>query len=221
MAEENLKQEISALNQKVDLLLEYVNQQRLNATTIEDLINDGSLIGKDIYDSTVSELDKRQVEVQPEELTALGVSLLRNINNFNVIMNTFESLVDLSKDLSPIINESLIDITKWMAAMESKGYFDMLKKMMEISEDVLSQIKIEDLEKFQNQLPEWIALVKNMSSEKMLVLAKSANQALNQTDFEKIKPVGPMGMVKSLSNPDMKRTLGLMLTMAKNFNYQQ
>lgn len=221
MAEENLKQEIAQLNQKVDLLLEYVNQQRLNAKTIEDLINDGAIIGKDIYDSTVCELEKRQVEMHPEELTSLGVSFLRNINNFNFMMNSFESLVDLSKDLSPIINESLIDITKWMAEMESKGYFDLVRKLMEISEEVLSQIKIDDLQKFQDQLPEWINLMKNISSEKMLVMAKSASHAINQTDFNNITPVGPLGMLKALNNPDMKKTLGIMVSMAKNFNYQQ
>jgi len=220
MAEENLKQEIAELNQKVDLLLEYVNQQRLSAKSIEDLLNDGAIIGKDVYDSTVDELDKRQVEVHPTELTNLGVSFLRNINNFNLIMNSFESLVDLSKDLTPIINESLIDLTKWMAEMEAKGYFDLLNKLKEISDEVLSQVKLEDLQKFQEQLPQWIELVKSLSSEKLLFIGKSVNQSINNTDLENIQPLGALGLLRSLNHPEMKKTLGLMVSLAKNFNKQ-
>lgn len=221
MAEENLKQEIAELNQKVDLLLEYVNQQRLSAKSIEDLLNDGAIIGKDVYDSTVDELDKRQVEVNPAELTNLGVSFLRNINNFNLIMNSFESLVDLSKDLTPIINESLIDLTKWMAEMEAKGYFDLLNKLKEISDEVLSQIKLEDLQKFQEQLPQWISLIKSLSSEKLLFIGNSVNHSINTTDMENIKPLGALGLLRSLNHPEMKKTLGLMVSLAKNFNQQQ
>ncbi|NOR87128.1 MAG: hypothetical protein GQ527_05915, partial [Bacteroidales bacterium] len=61
---DNNKQ-IAELNKKVDVLLEYVNQQRLNTQAIQDLINDASIIGKDVYDSTVEELDKRQIELHP------------------------------------------------------------------------------------------------------------------------------------------------------------
>ncbi len=121
------EKQIAELNKKMDVLLDYVNKQRLQTQAIQDFIDDASIIGKDVYDSTVEELDKRQVELQPEELTQLGVSFLRNVGNFNLMMSTFESLIDLSKDLSPIINESIMDFTKLMADMEAKGYFEFFK----------------------------------------------------------------------------------------------
>ncbi len=58
----------------------YINKN-LQANMVEDLVGDLSIIGKDAYDSTVLELDKRQVEIDPSELTGLAVSFLRNIGN--------------------------------------------------------------------------------------------------------------------------------------------
>ena len=53
MEEKELQTQISELNQKVDLLLEYVNQQRLKTNQLEDLVADVSIVGKDMYDSAV------------------------------------------------------------------------------------------------------------------------------------------------------------------------
>ena len=46
---DNTNQQIAELNQKVDLLLEYMNEQRLKSVAVDDLIADASIIGKDIY----------------------------------------------------------------------------------------------------------------------------------------------------------------------------
>jgi len=54
---ENTSKQIAELNQKVDMILEYVNQQRLKSDAIDDLIGDASIIGKDVYDSTVKALE--------------------------------------------------------------------------------------------------------------------------------------------------------------------
>ena len=104
--------QINELHQKMDVLLDYVNKQRLNSEVVEDLITDVSIIGKDVYDSTVEELENRAIEIQPAELTELGISFLRNIQNFNMMIGTFESMVDLSKEVGPIANEIIIDFQK-------------------------------------------------------------------------------------------------------------
>jgi len=81
-----LEQRIEALDKKMDLILEYVHHQKMNSNMVEDLIGDLSIIGKDAYDSTVRELDNRQVVLEPAELTNLAVSFLRNIGNINTVL---------------------------------------------------------------------------------------------------------------------------------------
>ena len=123
MKDKNIQSQIDALDKKLDLILGYVNQQRLNSTMVEDLVSDLSIIGKDAYDSTVTELDKRQIELEPSELTDLAVSFLRNIGNIKLMMDTLEMAVDLSKEVGPIANEVIIDFTKQLNTFEQRGYF--------------------------------------------------------------------------------------------------
>ena len=70
---------ISALEQKIDVILEYVNQQRLASDSVNDMTKDLSLIAKDFYDTSVEELDKRAIEIDPAEVTELVVTFLKNI----------------------------------------------------------------------------------------------------------------------------------------------
>ncbi len=48
MEEKSMQIQITELNQKVDLLLEYVNEQRLKTNQLEDLVSDLSIVGKDV-----------------------------------------------------------------------------------------------------------------------------------------------------------------------------
>lgn len=216
MTDQNINQQIAELNQKVDVLLDYVNQQRLSTQAVQDLINDVSIIGKDVYDSTVEELDKRQVELRPEELTELAVSFLRNINNFNVMMGGFESVIDLGKDLTPIITESILDFTKLLADFEAKGYFEFFKKMAEIGDELVTQVTLDDLDQVKKNLPEMIQIVKKISDEKTLKLANRALGAMDKVDMENPPEMGVWSLMKAMNDPGMKKSMGLMVSIAKN-----
>jgi uncharacterized protein YjgD (DUF1641 family) len=216
MKDKDINQQIADLNQKVDVLLEYVNQQRLSTQSVQDLINDFSIIGKDVYDSTVEELDKRQVHLKPEELTDLGVSFLRNINNFNVMMNSFESMVDLAKDLSPIVNESILDFTKMMAQFDEKGYFEFFKSMASLGDEFIQQFKPSDIEELKEKLPTIIQIMKQLMDDQNLKLMQNALNAVQNTDLENPPSAGPFQMLRALSDPSMKKSMGMMLSIGKN-----
>ncbi len=218
MKEIDINNQIAELNQKVDVLLDYVNQQRLNTQALQDLVNDASIIGKDVYDSTVEELDKRQVEIQPEELTNLSVSFL--LNNFNVLMGTLESIMDLGKDLSPIINESIIDFTKLMADFESKGYFEFFKSLALIGDDFVQQFSLDDMNKLREKLPAIIDIMKQLSDDKILMVAQKAMSALQKSDVENPPEMGVWRLMMSLRDPSMKKSMGLVVSLAKNM-YQE
>jgi len=106
---DNVQEQINQINQKLDLVLTYVNDQRLKSESIEDLVSDLSIISKDVFTSTVEELDNRGIELNVEDIKILMFKLMRNVNNFSQVMDMFESLTDLLKEAGPIINEVGID----------------------------------------------------------------------------------------------------------------
>ena len=125
---DNVQEQITQLNQKVDLLLEYVNEQRLKSETIEDLVSDVSIISQDAFRNVVEELDTQGIELNLDDIKMLLYKFIRNVDNFSQMMDMFESITDLLKDAGPMINEIGIDFTHKLYEFEQKGYFELLKK---------------------------------------------------------------------------------------------
>ena len=102
MTEQKIQLQIDEINRKLDLVLEEIFLQRQNREATKDLVEDLSIIGKDVFRNTVTELDKAGVELQGEALAGMGIRLIRNIDNINDFLDTLESINDFLKDASPI-----------------------------------------------------------------------------------------------------------------------
>ena len=143
--ENNIQEQINGINQKLDLLLEYVTEQKLKSETIEDLVADVSIISKDAFSSVVEELDTRGVELDLEDMKLLVFKIMRNVNNFSQVMDMFESITDLLKDAGPMINEVGIDFTHKLHEFEQKGYFEFFKELANIMDNIISSYPPEEV----------------------------------------------------------------------------
>jgi uncharacterized protein YjgD (DUF1641 family) len=216
MEEKNIQSQIDALDKKLDLILGFVNQQRLNSVVIEDLVSDLSIIGKDAYDSTVEELDKRQVEIEPSELTDLAVSFLRNIGNIKTVMNTLEMTVDLSKEIVPIANEAIIDFTKELNIYEQKGYFKFFKELKPILDNIVAGFSPQDLRELADSIVPILSLVKEMTQPEVLGVMKNATKAFNSMETESVPSYSIWRVMREMNSPEMKKALGYGITFMKN-----
>ncbi len=129
METEVLQQQINELNQKVDLLLEYVKEQRQKQQVWADLSDDLYRVGKDAFQTLVKDLDDRSIEVDMEQAKMMIYRLLQNIETFNTLLSMLQSTVDFIKDASPIVKEIIIDLTYELDRLEKAGVFDSLKKI--------------------------------------------------------------------------------------------
>ncbi len=210
--------QLNELHQKMDVLLEYVNKQRLNSEVVEDLIADMSIIGKDVYDSTVEELENRQIEIHPEELTELGISFLRNIKNFNLMIGTFESMVDLSKEVGPIANEMIIDFQKKLGEFEAKGYFEFFSGISEIMDNIVTHFSKDDVKMLADNIVEILEIVKGITQPTMLKSVDNAIKVYASLEMENIPEYSIWKVMREMNKPEMKRALGFMVTFMKNLS---
>ena len=63
MNEKNMQEQIDAMNRKLDLVLEEIQAQREIRKNVSDLSADLYNVGKDMFSSTVTELDNAGVEI--------------------------------------------------------------------------------------------------------------------------------------------------------------
>jgi uncharacterized protein YjgD (DUF1641 family) len=216
MEDKNIQSQIDALDKKLDLILGYVQQQKLNSNVVEDLVSDLSIIGKDAYDSTVEELDKRQVELDPSELTGLAVSFLRNIGNIRLMMDTLEMAVDLSKEVGPIANEVIIDFTKEMNTFEQKGYFAFFKEIGPIMDNIVAGFSPQDLRELADSIVSILSIIKDMTQPEVLGTMHNAVKAFNSMETESVPSYSIWRVMREMNSPEMKKALGYGITFMKN-----
>ncbi|MBK5208423.1 MAG: DUF1641 domain-containing protein [Flavobacteriaceae bacterium] len=216
MEEKNIQSQIDALDKKLDLILSFVNQQRLNSTVVEDLVKDLSIISKDVYDSTVEELDKRQVELNPSELTDLAISFLRNIGNIKKILNLLEMGMDLSKEVGPIANEVIIDFTKQLNVYDQKGYFKFIKELVPIMDNIVQGFSPKDLRELADSVVSILSIVKEMTQPEVLSTVENAVKAFNSMETESVPSYSVWRVMREMNSPEMKKALGFGVTFMKN-----
>lgn len=218
MSDQILEQKIEVLDQKIDLLLNYVNEQRLRTQAIEDLVADLSIVGKDVYDTTVATLDKQSVEIDPATVSRLVTKLLKNIPNFSIMLETFESMVDLAKDAGPIVNEVIIDLTKKLHELEQKGYMEFMNETASILDNVVNHFSTEDVRLLADNVVTILETVKSLTQPEMMQAITNAVQVFNAMEQEEVPSFSLFGAVREMNKPEMKRALGFALAFLKNIS---
>ncbi|MFO7940423.1 MAG: hypothetical protein R6U66_11820 [Bacteroidales bacterium] len=219
-ANQTIQTQINQLNEKMDLVLHYVNQQRLKSEQIDDLVSDLSIIGKDAFTSTVDELDKQGIELDVDSVKALTFKFLRNIENISQVMSIFESFVDLSKDVGPIITEVGVDVINKLAEFERKGYFENIRAMGELIDSLMEKYSAQDIRYFTENIELLMSLMGKVTDP---VVLRSLNKGMDAYKQVASKPTPEYSLWKTfgaMRSPEMRKNMGFMMTMMKEIQKQ-
>lgn len=212
---ENLQNQIDALNQKMDTVLDYIQTQQMRNMTTDDLMSDLAIIGKDVYDSSVEALDKQQIEINPDQVRDLVLKFARNIGTFNDLMDSMESVSDLLKDASPLITEAIIDFSKQLNKLNEKGIFENLKYLLQTAENLISAGDPNKIEKIGRNADLIAEIFTHLADRQVLLQINKLVKALADTQKKEIKPKSPVKLVLS---KEMKQTSGFILAFLEQLN---
>jgi uncharacterized protein YjgD (DUF1641 family) len=197
MSESNIQEQISKLNQKLDLILESIEQQKRNREEFDDLVSDLSIVAKDAFHHTVVMLDKSQVDLDHSGIPMLLIKLLQNIDTFYEMLEMLESAKDFMKDISPILHQIGLDAVIKMNEFDQKGYFDIVRNLtrpdviaaLSRTSKAIAEVKMDD--KLDNK--SLFGLLKQLNSpdvRKSLSYALRLVQAINQKNGQGNKVTG-------------------------------
>ncbi|PLX23863.1 MAG: hypothetical protein C0599_03345 [Salinivirgaceae bacterium] len=220
MEDQNIQTQINELNHKMDLILDNVNQQRLKAEAVEDLVKDLSLVGKDIYDSSVEELENQQVSIDPDALKIIVVKLIKNIENIGNVISLFESANDLIKDAGPIVNEVIIEATKKLHVFEQKGYFEFFAAFGDVVDNIVTNFSKDDVTQLAENISTILQTVKNLTQPEMLDAVNNAVKVYQSMEVENVPEYSVWKLMREMNKPEMKKALGFAVTFLKNIANQ-
>lgn len=221
MSDKSIQPQLDEINQKLDLVLHYVNQQRLKSEAIEDLVTDVSIIGRDIFHDVVNELDNQNIELDIDEIKILIFKLIKNVGNFVTVLSAFESLNDFLKDAGPVANEVMIDVIKKMHEFEKKGYFEFIKELMNVFDNIITNYSGEDVRLLSANIVTIMDTIKNMTQPEMLSAMNNAVNIYKNLNPDDVEEYSMWKAFREMRTPEMKRGIGFIMLFLKNLSKEQ
>jgi uncharacterized protein YjgD (DUF1641 family) len=200
----------------MDVILEEVYAQKQARENIQDLISDLSLIGRDVFKNTVIELDKAGCQFNPEALSGLGLRLLQNAGNINMLLQTLESINDFLKDAMPIMHQIGLDAIEKMNELERKGYIDFIRALGDILENIVSNFSPRDIRDLADNVVTILETVKRITQPDMLQAVNNAIIVYKSLDASNVPEFTLLKALKEMRSPEMRRGLGFIITFMKN-----
>jgi uncharacterized protein YjgD (DUF1641 family) len=216
--ENDLHGRIDAMEKKIDRILEHVTRQGLQREAAGDLLSDFSIIGKDIYDTTVIELEKHSLEISPDELRRLAINLLKNTGNFNEMLELLESLMDLKKDAAPILNEMIIELTGKLHDLENKGYFRMARELARVIDNIVTGFEPDEIQRLADNIVPMLRALGNLTQPEMIAALNNASAAFEKTVEGDIPAISPWRAMRELNSPELRGAIGFLIVFIKNFS---
>lgn len=221
MSDKLIQEQLREISTKLDRILEEASVQQQNREAINDLVDDVAVIGKDAFKQMVTQLDDAGIELDSEALRCLLLRLIRNIRSLGMVMETIESLTDLTKDLTPVIKQIGLDGVQKFHELEQKGYFELLNQLGKTFDQVLSRHSIEDLQKMsENLVPVFDTLI-SFADPKVLNKINAAAVALKEIDPEEIEEYSIWRIMRQLNKPEVRKSFGFIMAFIQNISKKE
>jgi len=220
MAENNqdIQQQINAMNEKLDRVLYHVNQQQQKSEMVDDFLSDASIITKDAWASTVKELDNQGIELNVDDIKQLSFKLMKNIGTFNQMIELLESFNDLAKDVGPITKEIGIDTIKKLHEFEQKGYFEFFRELTGVMDKLVENYSPEDIRELSNNMGTIMEIVRGLTQPEMLHAVNHAVSVYHNMDKENVEEYSLWKTFRTLNSREMKKGIGFIMTFLKQLN---
>ena len=216
MSEKAIQEQIREINRKLDLILDETSYQRESRESINDLVDDVAVIGKDAFRQMVTQLDDAGIELDSEALRCLLLRLIRNIRSLGMVMETLESFTDLAKDVTPIIKQIGLDGVQKFHELEQKGYFELLNQLGKTFDQILSKYSVEDIQKLSENLVPVIDTLSTIADPRMLGKINAAAVALRDINTDEIEDYSVWRLMKQLNKPEVRKSLGFIMAFINN-----
>jgi len=217
----DLQGQIDSLNRKLDFIVEELVHQKRHRLEMQDLKEDLTLVTKDLYQTTVCELEEISEHVKPGDLVYLLKKLLRNANNLAGAFDQLESLRDLLADLKPITKEVYSSALVTLEELDRKGYFELAQQARGMADDAVKTVMAEDIEALRSNVPRLIRWAKSMTQPGTLQALETMVVALERGEAASRSDVSLFGLFKEINTPEARKGLSALVEFVKGLGAPQ
>ncbi len=164
MDTKQIEQQLVEINQRLNFITEYMQEQKRRQHEWEELKSDLMLVGKDIFQTAVQELDEISYHFDTADLLYLLKKLLRNTRNLTRIIDQVESATDFLHDFTPLGKHILDELMENLTRLEQKGYFDFGREALKIVDTIVTSFTVEDVRLLRENIASILLTIKKFHS---------------------------------------------------------
>ena len=145
MSDDALADRLAAIESKLDLITDYIEAQRCHQREMQELKDDLAVVGKDLFQATVVELDEVAAHFDSRDLLSLVKKLLRNTRHLNRMLDQMSSTADFFEDTKPIGKQMFQELLETLDELDRKGYFTFFREMAGVLDTIVTSYSVQDL----------------------------------------------------------------------------
>jgi len=211
-----IEDQLSEIQTSLAAVQEELSIIRRTRDEIQDLKEDLSIVVKDVFKTTVLEMEEISPYINNGELVDLLKRSTRNIGTFNKLLMQLESIQDFITDATPIGKEVLNDSIAQLQVFQEKGYFEYAKELGSILDNITENFSPEDVRLLADNIVTILQTVKNLTQPDMLKAIDNAAAIFKHLDPNEVEEYSLWRVIKEVNSPEMRRAWGLFYTFLKN-----
>jgi len=163
----------------------------------------------------IRELEDVESSFQLEDLLALMKRFLRSVKHIQFALEQLENIVDFVLTIEPLLKSSVPQLINYLDDLEQKGILRIIQSTLDVRAKIAASYSPEDVEQIGDGLVAMLGLAQKLRDPRAQTFLKKMAALPSKVDLEKVKPVGPFGMLAALSSKEARQGLGVLMELTK------
>ena len=163
----------------------------------------------------IRELEDVESSFQLEDLLALMKRFLRSVKHIQFALEQLENIVDFVLTIEPLLKSSVPQLINYLDDLEQRGILRIIQSTLDVRAKIAASYSPEDVEQIGDGLVAMLGLAQKLSDPRAQAFLKKMAALPSKVDLEKVKPVGPFGMLGALSSKEARQGLGVLMELTK------
>lgn len=204
-----------AILNRLEAIEERLQPLATSARAIAELKEDLAPRVEEAVRALIIELQDVEADFQLEDLIFLIKKSMRNVRNFTYALEQMQNVIDFATTAEPMLKVSVPQWISQLEEFERKGVFALFRTGLDVAGKVAETTTQEELEMIGQGVVRCVGIAKKLMTPDALDLLEKMAEVPARADFSRAQPVGRWKMLWALSDPEVRKGLGVALELTR------
>lgn len=204
---------MTALDRKLDFIIEELTSLKRLRESAEDLAADLSLVGRFAMKDAVEAFGT--ADLRPNEIVTLVKAALANARLFERAIQQLQSAADFIEDAQPILRDGMRRMIQTTQSLHEKGYFNAAAAGMRVGDALVQSHSTEDWRQVEASVPQLIGFVRELTKPEVLQALESIIHGFGRVQATMDVNKSVFALMRDLNSQDARRGVAIMVEFLK------